>query len=389
MGTGARRDGSAQLSAGEIHAGAEAFRKQLKKVKAGLKLPNGAWYPYDSLSGFGVLDRCLTGERRRLLELAGGAPILDVGCADGDVSFFLESLGFEVDAIDNPPTNYNGMEGVAALRGALGSSVQIFPADLDSQFGLPRRNYGLTFLLGILYHLKNPVYILERLAASSSYCVLSTRVASSSPGGSGDLAALPVAYLLGETEANNDFTNYWIFSEPGLKRLLSRTGWEILDYIAIGAENSEPGRLNADQRVFCLLQSRATRHTGFELTGGWHPVEFGAWRWTERTFGIRLRRERLEGCVLTFRFHLPRPLMERLGGPVTMRASVEGVELPAKAYDHEGEHVYRQRLPGSLRGESCEVTFSLDKALGPTAEDHRELGVLVQFNPDEAPFAVA
>lgn len=66
------------------------------------------------------------------------------------------------EAIDNPISNFNGMLGLRALRAELGSQVRILPMDIDSQFTLPAREYGLVVVLGLLYHLKNPFYVLEK-----------------------------------------------------------------------------------------------------------------------------------------------------------------------------------------------------------------------------------
>ena len=37
----------------------------------------------------------------------------------------------------------------------------------------------------------------------------------------------PVAYLVEEDELNADYTNFWIFTEEGLKRIVRRAGWDI------------------------------------------------------------------------------------------------------------------------------------------------------------------
>jgi tRNA (mo5U34)-methyltransferase len=68
------------------------------------------------------------------------------------------------------------MAGIRALKEALGSFVEIHAVDLDSQFELPEQQYGLVFFLGLLYHLKNPFYVLESLSKAARYCLLSTRV---------------------------------------------------------------------------------------------------------------------------------------------------------------------------------------------------------------------
>ncbi len=125
-----------------IAARAREFRARLDAVKAAV--PHRLeWYPYDSLANFDHLNNLLTGPNRNLLDLAGGWPVLDIGCADGDVSFLLESLGCAVHAIDNPGPNCNRMRGVRTLKAALGSAVEICELDLDDRFDCPCDEYGL------------------------------------------------------------------------------------------------------------------------------------------------------------------------------------------------------------------------------------------------------
>src|SRR4030095_8778189 len=105
------------------------FQDRISALQAGLPCPGCEWYPCDSLGNFFVLADFLTGERQFLLDLIGDAPVLDVGCGDGHIAFFLESLGCKVIAVDNPRTNFNQMQGVRALKAALNSSVEIFEQD--------------------------------------------------------------------------------------------------------------------------------------------------------------------------------------------------------------------------------------------------------------------
>lgn len=236
----------------ELLLQANQFRKRLSSVKEGICLLAGDWYPYDSMSSIASLDGFLKGELAALRQLTGNDPVLDIGCGDGDVAFFLESLGCPVRVIDHPPTNNNHMYGVEALKCALRSKVEIQAADLDRRIDLPDPHYGLTLLLGILYHLKNPYAILEALAKKSRYCFLSTRIASLSPDKKTHFGDLPVAYLLDEAETNQDETNYWIFSEAGLRRILRRTGWDVKQYRAVGnATASDPVSAAGDARAYC------------------------------------------------------------------------------------------------------------------------------------------
>lgn len=254
-----------------------AFKQRLAEIKAGIA--NISFYPHDTFGNLWHLEKLLRGERRDLARLAGGLPVADIGAADGDLAFFLEAQGLRMHVIDNAPTNCNGLAGARAVKEALGSDVAVHDIDLDTQFTLPQAEYGLVFFLGILYHLKNPYYALEMLARRSRHLALSTRVAQFArplvppppgkavreiisrlvdpPSEMTRIAGLPVAYLVDERECNDDPTNFWIFTHEGLKRILSRCGWEVLDYMAVGnTTSSDPATPAGDERAFCLARSR-------------------------------------------------------------------------------------------------------------------------------------
>lgn len=220
--------------------------------------PDFPWYPYDILGNVVHLDSLLHGANRDLSALAGGAPVADIGGADGDLAFVLERAGgWEVDLVDNPPTNHNGLRGARALRGQLGSRVGIEEVDLDRHFRLPRERYGLVLLLGILYHLQNPFLVLRSIAERSRHCLLSTRVARVAGPERTPIEHLPVGYLVAPDETNGDPTNYWMFSPAGLRRLVDRAGWEILEQTSVGCqEGSDPSSPDRDERAFMLLRSR-------------------------------------------------------------------------------------------------------------------------------------
>lgn len=218
--------------------------------------PKSFWYPYPTLSNVVHLERLSSNVGLNLLQLCRGeyAKVADIGAADGDLAFFLESQGLSVDVIDNEETNFNFFGGVRILKEALNSSVTIRSVDLDSQFALAGEKYDVIFLLGTLYHLKNPFFLLEKLAQMTRYCFVSTRIARQTTDGQ-PLSPYPVAYLLGPQECNDDFTNYWIFSDEGLKRLIDRTGWSLLSQLTIGdTTSSTPSEPDRDERAFCFLQ---------------------------------------------------------------------------------------------------------------------------------------
>ncbi|CAM06267.1 hypothetical protein A8924_0091 [Saccharopolyspora erythraea NRRL 2338] len=236
-----------------------AFREDLLARKEKIAPAEFGWYPYDTMANILHLDALLSGPRRSVFDSIAGGRIADIGAADGDFGFFLESeLGCQVDLIDNAPTNFNGLRGARRLVEELSSSTRVHEIDLDSQFGLPAEHYHAVFFLGLLYHLKNPFYVLEALSARADLCFVSTRIAQLAPDHQTRLKDQPVAYLLDPREANNDATNFWIFSETGLRRLFDRTGWDVLDFVTVGCtEGSDPAAQDRDERAFALLHSKA------------------------------------------------------------------------------------------------------------------------------------
>jgi tRNA (mo5U34)-methyltransferase len=218
--------------------------------------PKSFWYPYRTLWNVALLERLSADAGLNLLQVCRGkyGKVADIGAADGDLAFFLENQGLAVDAIDNEATNFNRFQGIRILKDALNSSVTIRSLDLDSQFDLPSKKYDAIFLLGTIYHLKNPFLVLEKLAQMTRYCFASTRIAKQTADGH-LLSPYPVAYLLGPRECNDDDTNYWIFTDEGLRRLIDRTGWSLLSQINIGdTTNSTPADLDRDERAFVLLR---------------------------------------------------------------------------------------------------------------------------------------
>jgi tRNA (mo5U34)-methyltransferase len=354
----------------ELSHTADRFKKKLDALKESLGPQEFEWYPYDSFGYISRLDLLLKGRLAVVKAMAGDEPVLDAGCGDGALSYFMESLGCRVDAIDNPPTNHSAMQGVRKLKDALASQVAIHQMDIDSQFELPSERYGLTLLLGILYHLKNPFYVLEKLALSSHYCLLGTRVARVTPRGA-PMRHDPLAYLVDEMETNGDPTNFWIFSEGGLRRIVRRAGWEVREFMTAGCMvDSDPVRGDRDERAFCLLESRLLKpRYSPTLLDGWHEEEEG-WRWTRKVFSVALPVDPLiTPRALQLRFTVYEGL-----GPVTLRATVNGRRLEPETFRSTGEHIYRALLPpDAVSLAPAHVEFELDKTL----ED--DLGLIVVF----------
>jgi tRNA (mo5U34)-methyltransferase len=243
-----------------VIAAADQFARRLEEIRGRVTLPDGLrFYPWAPIiTNVWCIGQALTGENRRLFSDVRGKRIADVGGADGDMAFFMETLGAKADLIDCAATSNNMLHGARAYKHELSSAVELYDIDLDTQFALPFRRYDLVLLLGILYHLKNPYFVLEALAKATDHLLLSTRIANwSAPAADPARREIvgPVAWLLEEGQAGGDPTNYWIFSEAGLRLLIKRTGWRLADYTIFGdMTTSDPWTVEGDRRIFCYLK---------------------------------------------------------------------------------------------------------------------------------------
>lgn len=352
------------MNISELAGKALAFRRRLDEVKRAMAPQPFEWYRYDSLANIAHLDALLTGAGRELPD----GPILDIGSADGDLAFFLESLGCEVAAVDHPVTNHNHMAGIRKLKEALHSRITILPMDVDAQFTLPRNDFSLALILGALYHLKNPMFLLETVSRHAQQALISTRLARRIPGLQPSAKDVPMAYLLGADELNADESNFWIFTEAGFRRMLARTNWHIGDYMTIGdRKDSDPVSLEHDERVFCRAESRyGLSHV--ELLEGWHSPEDSGWRWTGQRFAARIRLAAGNANrKLRMKVYVPEGF-----APLSLTSSTGG----SATFETTGYHEFTDCVGGTAEG-AATVRFALSKALPGDAADNRERGIIV------------
>lgn len=131
----------------------------------------------------------------------------------------------------------------------------------------------------------------------------------------------------------------------------------------------------------------ADPRSAVQLVRGFHGVESGAWRWTQKTFAVVLKppaNSATTGANLQLKFSLPEVIVQKLG-PMTISAHIGDTKLEPEKYEKPGDYTYSREVPPAvMKGDSLVVEFSLDKALAPGEVDARELGIIAQIIGFEA-----
>lgn len=376
----------------------QQFWTQIQKLKRVTALADSAWYPFDSLSALPTVTEVIAPFFNDIAECMKSARAADLGCGDGDFAMLLAGWGLEVDAIDYAPNNFNGMRGVETLARLLNASVVLHSIDLDSRSELPHESYGFILFLNTLYHLKNPYYILERLAFQTRWCVLSTRIAQVTPRVHVRMDAEPLAYLAAGYEVASDPTNYWFFSAAGLLRILQRTRWAIAGLKRVGcAVDSNPVSPNADERMFVLLKSRV-HYPKLQVRPlhGWYRRDPGedSWQWTGKCFALEVVLP-LETAVSEFALSAIIPDAALIDGEsVILSCWINRELVGSSTYEAAGPIEFKGRLPVfALHEPILRLDFAVNRSVF-APPDPRELGVCIpldtsQNNTHGIPFRVS
>lgn len=194
-----------------------------------IPLPDGSITP-------GSQDNLEQLKRLKLPESLAGKTVLDIGCSDGFFSFECEKRGAaKVVAVDNFSSVYiDSANGFQVAHEILNSKVQFVEGDFF-QLDLPSLGqFDLVLFLGVMYHLKNPFYALEKLAdVCAGQIVVETEVVPKRTGWKWQLLnpivsrVLPESYMifLEGDEINRDPTNWWVQSVPCVEGMLRASGF--------------------------------------------------------------------------------------------------------------------------------------------------------------------
>jgi tRNA (mo5U34)-methyltransferase len=165
-----------------------------------------------------------------------GATVLDIGCNAGFYSQKLAARGARVLGIDHDVRYLEQARFAAALNGLDIEFRRMEAYDVD-RLGA---RYDYVLFLGVFYHLRHPLYALDRIARVVRHRLVFQSMIRGVPGmidvpadaGIEDTALFehpryPAMYFVERSYAG-DATNWWIPNESGMAALLRSAGLEIL-----------------------------------------------------------------------------------------------------------------------------------------------------------------
>jgi tRNA (mo5U34)-methyltransferase len=249
----------------------EAVRQDSAFQSAGISL-----YDFEILDNIECILRLLDDSGSAFLDELPNRTMIDIGCANGDLGFAFEDAGFSVALLDKSHVaeaqgsviRQNAPLVASIIARSKGSRAVIFDEDIDDRFD-PRRviqgfagsydgdqrfeRFGLGVMLGVLYHLKNPYSVIEKLGQLCDHLIIGTWVADCLPDTRQIIEDQQVVFLLRDRQLAADPTNYWIFTRESLRVLVERCGWQVLSEYTVNNPVSQPEPTTFRDRVLKRL----------------------------------------------------------------------------------------------------------------------------------------
>ena len=222
-----------------------------------IELPGGIITP-------GTQDSIRWAQQFKIPEDLTGMRVLDIGCSDGGYSFICEKRGAkEIVAIDDFSSNFiDNPNGFHVAHRILGSKVKFYQANLFDLNPEALGKFDLVLFLDVLYHLKNPMLALEKIAAlCDKQVIIETLLAPERKGCNPNYIE-----FYEEDEINKDGTVWWAPSHSGLRSMLRASGFCHISDILINLQSALPsGVFHAFSPAHGMDVDELTGKYGIEL----------------------------------------------------------------------------------------------------------------------------
>jgi tRNA (mo5U34)-methyltransferase len=218
-------------------------------------------------------------DRLNLPDLSGRS-VLDVGCWDGFFSFECEKRGAEkVLATDHVAWTYaDGMRGFLNAREILGSEIEYKDIDVFDISPETVGTWDIVLFLGVLYHLKNPMLALERLArVTKSLLVVESHILVMPY--SDDV---PLMAFYETNELNRDSSNWWGPNIECLSGMARSAGFELAELQATTTGNRERGGYRPRRRELLRQLWESFFGSGSSFYAAEHRAIIHAWKSEEQ-----------------------------------------------------------------------------------------------------------
>jgi predicted RNA methylase len=280
------------------------------------------YYPYNTALGIPSYIRLSDKHGVDFMSHIVGKTVVDMACADGDLTFLMEHVGAErVIAMDYAPYNENGLRGFKSVAKVIDSRVQLVDADVHHLNFSHLPKVDTIFCFGFLYHSPNPMLVLEKFARTAEHLFMTTKIFDNEKS---------YGYFYAPGECNGDSTNWWAHTPEALRRTIERAGFNVqfMERLDSHIGNSDPVDMARDGRVLLY----ATRNHAIQEQST--PEQQAAWAsgvqyWTAATDGEQAS----DGAAPTVRSS-PLPPVGSLGiAPRTTLRTAELDELRRQAED--------------------------------------------------------
>lgn len=183
-----------------------------------------------------------------------GLSVLDIGCNAGFYAFKLLERGAKVTGVDHD-AGYLAQAKFAA--DALGHDLELVQMDVYD-LDLLAESFDFVLFMGVFYHLRHPLYGLEKAAARAKRRFIFQTMVRGSPDvldvdpdypiadrSPFEHPGFPSMYFVEHAYAG-DPTNWWIPNDAGAAAMLRASGLSILEHPAAGVYVCAPRSIGGD-----------------------------------------------------------------------------------------------------------------------------------------------